>query len=253
MMGMKGGGTIKSIGRTTMMLWSVVKNSIKIFIKTKSVQEVINRQFYDKNKVIVELGYIDYVVMRDGNKYYMSGLTNTAIQAQQDYIFDDIRKEDIVIDIGASVGGFSIPASKKAKHVYAVEPMTQDMLTKNILLNKSENIDVLDVALGDGETTRLEWLGKSRTVKTKTLTEIKKMCGGCDFLKIDCEGCEWNIKPEELKGIRRIEMEVHKVGFPFSMMEERLSKAGFSYEVENQPEGVIGLWLIHARSGTKKK
>ena len=93
----------------------------------------------------------------------------------------------------------------------------------------------------------MEWLGKSRTVKTKTLSEIKKICGGCDFLKIDCEGCEWNIKPEELKGIRRIEMEVHKVGFPFSMMEERLSKAGFSYEVENQPEGNIGLWLIHAR------
>lgn len=247
MVSKKEGGTMKAIGRATIRLWNIVKNSIKIFIKTQSFQEVINRQFYDKNKVIVELGYIDYVVMRDGNKYFMSGLTNTAIQAQQDYIFDDIHKDDIVIDIGASVGGFSIPASKKAKHVYAVEPMTQDMLRKNILLNKRENIDVLDAALGDGGTTRLEWLGKSRTMKTKTLTEIKKMCGGCDFLKIDCEGCEWNIKPEELKGIRRIEMEVHKVGFPFSMMEERLEEAGFSYEVESHPEGNIGLWGVHAK------
>ena len=239
---------MKSIGRTTIRLGNIGRNSIKIFIKTKSIQEVINRQFSDKNKLIIESPeYIDYVVMKDGNKYYMSRLINGVMQAQQDYIFDDIRKDDIVIDIGASVGGFSIPASKKAKHVYAVEPMTPDMLTKNILLNKRENIDVLDVALGDGETTRLEWLGKSRTVKTKTLTEIKKMCGGCDFLKIDCEGCEWDIKPKELKGIRRIEMEVHKVGFPFSMMEERLSKAGFSYEIEDHPEGNIGLWGIHAR------
>ena len=204
------------------------------FYKTKSFQKVINSLFYDKNKLIIESPeYIDYVVMRDGNKYYMSRLINGVMQAQQDYVFDDIRKDDIVIDIGASIGGFSIPASKKAKYVYAVEPMTLDLLRKNILLNERKNIDVLDVALGDGKTAIIEWLGESRTVKTKTLSEIKKMCGGCDFLKIDCEGCEWNIKPEELDGIRRIEMEVHKVGFPLSIMEERLSKAGFSYEVEN--------------------
>ena len=239
---------MKSMRRTTRILCNVALNSAKIFIKTKSFQKVINSLFYDKNKLIIESPeYIDYIVMRDGNKYYMSRLINGVMQAQQDYIFDDIRKDDIVIDIGASIGGFSIPASKKAKYVYAVEPMTPDLLRKNILLNERENIDVLDVALGDGKTATIEWLGESRTVKTKTLSEIKKMCGGCDFLKIDCEGCEWNIKPEELDGIRRIEMEVHKVGFPLSIMEERLSKAGFNYEVENQPEGYIGLWLIHAR------
>jgi len=239
---------MESIGMTTKILWNIARHSIKVFIKTKSFQKVINNLFYDTNKLIIEsLEHIDYIVMRDGTKYYMSRLINVVIQAQQDYIFDDIRKDDIVIDIGASVGGFCIPASKKANHVYAIEPMTPDMLMKNILLNKKGNIDVLELALGDGKTTTIEWLGKSRIVKTKTLTEIKNMCGGCDFLKIDCEGCEWNIKPEELKGIRRIEMEVHKVGFPFSMMEERLSKADFSYEVENQPEGNIGLWLIHAR------
>ena len=239
---------MKSIGRTTSILWNIVRNSIKIFIKTRSFQKVINSLFYDKNKLIIESPeYIDYVVMRDGNRYYMHRLINGVIQAQQDYIFDDIRKDDIVIDIGASVGGFCIPASKRANRVYAVEPMTPDMLSKNILLNERENIDVLDVALGDGKTTTIEWLGERKTLKTKTLSEIKKICGGCDFLKIDCEGGEWSIKPEELKGIRRIEMEVHKVGFPFSMMEERLNKAGFSYEVEDHPEGNIGLWGIHAK------
>lgn len=134
---------------------------------------------------------------------------------------------------------------KRSMNISIAIPVYNEEKAINAVLNELE--DVLDVALGNGETTRLKWLGKSRTVKTKTLTEIKRVCGGCDFLKMDCDGCEWNIKPEELKGIRRIEMEVHKVGFPFSMMEERLSKAGFSYEVENQPEGVIGLWLIHAR------
>ena len=36
-------------------------------------------------------------------------------------------------------------------------------------------------------------------------------------------------------------------------MEERLSKVGFSYEVENQPEGNIGLWLIYARRENREQ
>jgi len=40
---------------------------------------------------------------------------------------------------------------------------------------------------------------------------VSKM-GGCTFLKVDCEGGEWFIESEELRGIRRIEMELHRMG-----------------------------------------
>jgi len=41
------------------------------------------------------------------------------------------------------------------------------------------------------------------------------MCGEkIDFLKSDCEGCEWFINKLDLEGIRRIEMEVHPTMFP---------------------------------------
>lgn len=42
-----------------------------------------------------------------------------------------------------------------------------------------------------------------------TLSQIIDFCGGCDFLKCDCEGGEWFIKEGEIKNIRRIEMEYH--------------------------------------------
>ncbi len=244
-------GKMKSTTSKIKSLWCFMKTSIKIFIRTRSFREVINRQFSDENKIVVELGEIDYIVTKNKNKFYMSRLINTATQAQKDYIFDDINKSDIVIDIGAGIGGFSIPASKKAKYVYAVEPLTSGILRENIFLNNRKNIDVLDMALGDGKTQRIEWSGKHRIVKTKTLSEIKNICGGCDFLKVDCEGYEWTMESEELRGIRAIEMEVHKIGFPLSIMEERLKKAGFSYRIENQPEGSIGLWIIHARKEDK--
>jgi hypothetical protein len=35
------------------------------------------------------------------------------------------------------------------------------------------------------------------------------MAGGCDFLKCDCEGAEWLIRPRDLDRIKRIEMELH--------------------------------------------
>jgi len=234
----------------TTTLWNIVKNSGKTFARTKSLQEVINSMFYSKNKVIIEPGYINYVVTKDNNKYYMSKLLDTVRQVQQDYIFDDIREADIVIDIGACIGGFCIPASRRAKYVYAVEPMTPDMLRENVLLNKRDNIDVLEIALGDGKTAKLEWLGESKTVKTKTLSEIISFCGGCDFLKCDCEGWEWFIQPDEIKGIRRIEMEYHKCN-PSRFKEELLLNAlseHFELTISKWQHPVNAIGMIHARN-----
>ena len=227
-------------------MWSFLKTSIMILYKTKSFRKVINLQFSDENKVVLGLGVFDYIVTKNGEKYYVSKFIDSVRQAKEDYIFDDIKKDDIVIDIGASIGAFSIPASKKARHVYAIEPITPDMLRENILLNESQNITVLDLALGNGSVKKIEWVGRNKIVETKRLAEIKDLCGGCDFIKIDCEGGEWEIKTEELQGIRRIEMEVHKVGYPLSLMEERLKQAGFVYKINIQPDGNIGLWTIHA-------
>lgn len=227
--------------------WSFFKTSIMILSKTKSFRKVINLQFSDEDKVVLGLGVFDYIVTKKGDKYYVSRFIDCVRQAQEDYMFEDIKKDDIVIDIGANIGGFSIPASRKARHVYAIEPMTTEMLRENILLNKAENITVLDIALGNGSAKKIAWGGRSKIIETRTLAEIKNICGRCDFIKIDCEGGEWEIMAEELEGIGRIEMEVHKVGYPLSLMEERLKQAGFDYKIELQPDANVGLWTIHAR------
>jgi hypothetical protein len=222
-------------------MWNI-KFIIRDLFKTKSFQEFINRRFKDETKVVLEKEYVDYVGMKNGDLFYVSNDLNTAIYVYQDYIFSDIRKDDIVIDIGANIGGFCIPASRMSDHVYAVEPITTEELRKNVSLNK-RNIQVIDSALGDGSMVEIGWGCQRKSVKTMTLGEIKAVCGGCDFLKIDCEGGEWSIKLDELKNIRRIEMEVHKIGSPFSQMENMLSEAGFTLKVRRS---YIALWLIHA-------
>jgi hypothetical protein len=77
------------------------------------------------------------------------------------------------------------------------------------LLNKINNITVLDVGLGNGiETMRFGKLTKE--VRCFPLKEIVKMCGGhVDLVKIDVEGEEWHLNSSDFDGIRRVEMELH--------------------------------------------
>jgi Met-10+ like-protein len=125
-----------------------------------------------------------------------------------EYRFDDIRPDDHVIDIGANVGAFCIRASCCSQHIVAVEPVTASLLRKNIQLNDVP-VRVIEGALGDGNPKKIRWDNCEVISPTYPLNKIIEMAGGCDFLKCDCEGAEWQIEPEDLAGVRRIEMELH--------------------------------------------
>lgn len=144
-------------------------------------------------------------------KFLPSAQNVTIQQAIMSYNFDDIKQTDIVLDIGAHVGGFSIIASSKADKVYAVEPLYTKELIGNIELNDITNIETVCCGLGDG-VSQLEFNGKTSVAQCYGLKHIiNTFCGGhVDFLKIDCEGWEWSITPADLDGIRRIEGEIHK-------------------------------------------
>jgi FkbM family methyltransferase len=133
-------------------------------------------------------------------------------QVLNEYHISDLGKDDQVIDIGANIGVFSILAARRGAQVLAVEPIVGDELKKNIRLNKTENVRVQECALGDGKEREITWDGQTKRVLSQTLSQIIEVMGGCTFLKVDCEGGEWYIDPEELRGIRRIEMELHRIG-----------------------------------------
>jgi hypothetical protein len=125
-----------------------------------------------------------------------------------EYHFDDILKEDRVIDIGANVGAFCIRAASLSRYVVAVEPVTTDILEENIALNHAK-IRVVKGALGTGQPAEIEWDECKVISPTFSLKDLIGIAGGCDFLKCDAEGAEWMIRPRDLEGIRRIEMELH--------------------------------------------
>ena len=166
-----------------------------------------------------------------------------------EYRFSDIRNDDIVIDIGANVGAFCIRAAYYSASVYAVEPITYEILQKNIRLNRV-SVTVFDCALGSGDVEGICWDDVNRNMQTVSLKTIIGMVGGCDFLKCDCEGAEWLIDPHDLGAVRRIEMELHlpPVGGPPNPRLLDYIGRNYEFQIDHMPsQAPLGLFgYLHA-------
>ena len=190
-----------------------VKYLIKDLLITRDLQKWINNRFKDQSKLVFNRSDLDYICA-SGVKFNISVDMECIEESFGDYTLNDIRYNDVVLDIGANIGGFALQAALRSKHVYALEPIRLPELEKNIILNSNNNITVIKKALG-GNTKRklIGWREQPpKFFETISFVDLVDVCGGkIDFLKCDCEGAEWQIPFDELHrfGIRHIEMEYH--------------------------------------------
>lgn len=204
-----------------------------IFSGVSYLATSIIRNAYMKQKYVVipKEGSLFKTIGTDSAIFYIDNDADTILEVMQEYNFSDIRPSDIVLDIGACIGAFSLNVCNRVSHVYTVEPIMIESLNKNIELNNAKNVTVLNCALGNGPV-RTVWKDKSELRYGLSLQEIINLCGGhIDFLKLDCEGGEWSIILPEIMNIRRIEAEVHNFGHVhrFEDFEKLLTSAGFDY------------------------
>ena len=147
------------------------------------------------------------------------------------------------------MGAFCIRASRYSPHVVAVEPVTAYLLRENIRLNDAP-VQVIEGALGDGRERNVNWDSCEVTSPMFPLSRIIEMAGGCDFLKCDCEGAEWQIEPADLAGVRRIEMELHipPISGPLNPLLLDYVGQHYQFEIERKPgHGVLGvIGVLHA-------
>lgn len=141
-----------------------------------------------------------------------------------EYHYKFIEKEDIVLDIGANIGIFTI-LSENAKKIICIEPLKQaiPILEKNIEANNlSGKTEVINAAIGKKGKLIIEVdkkLNLSRIVdkKNKNTYEIKSFelkyivkKYNPNTLRLDVEGYEYEILfkkiPEEIK---KISIEFH--------------------------------------------
>jgi FkbM family methyltransferase len=196
-------------------------NRVDTFVRDRILRYLIDRYyspFYsplDGERMIWFPDNIDTITLKNGCVYKYTRACRWVGGQYAEYDWRDMQATDTVLDIGSCVGAFCIPASKKAKSVIAVEPLFVDDLTENLELNACRNIQIIKGALGNGQKEVIDYDTVKKTVDTYSFDALRNICGGnIDFLKCDCEGAEQLIPLNMLKGIRRIEMEVHSALIP---------------------------------------
>jgi FkbM family methyltransferase len=186
-------------------------------------------------------------------KEFMPGIIN-----------QQLKDNDVVLDIGAHTGLWTIPMAKKIAPkgvVYAFEPEREslDALRENSILNSLQNIVVVQQAVSDGDgksnfyirpdselhsffeenplsTTKEQYMVTVETTKISTLVENRAVRPPT-FVKIDVEGAEILVL-DGMKGvsssIRAILLEIHQpillsqgLSDPFREVELRLRNLGF--------------------------
>lgn len=136
-----------------------------------------------------------------------------------------IKKDSIVLDIGANIGIFTTKCASKCKYIYSFEPYIKnyELLIKNIHINNFTNVIPHFFAISDNmDITKINWITpnnfgavgldisldknseyckyiNSITDKNNIINNMNVMTNKIDnlnldkvdFIKIDTEGCEF--------------------------------------------------------------
>jgi predicted RNA methylase len=131
-------------------------------------------------------------------QYLFEPLAETLLQNAYEF---DAHAGKTIVDIGASIGDFVLIASNTpGVRVYAYEPNRYlfSFLEKNVRFTENKSVRLYNVA-ANSDTLR-------------SIMEVNQEAA-IDFLKIDCEGCEYNVllnsPSETLSRVARIAMEIH--------------------------------------------
>ena len=146
-----------------------------------------------------------------------------------------VEPGDVVLDIGANVGFFTLDSlQKQASRVYSVEPHIDSFNQVKVLSEKFDNIIPINKAVSKSGgfvemfidenasatncmTTYGEIFNRNSNVVRIQSVNINELIadikGKIDFVKIDCEGCEYDIfqtiTSSNLKQISKFVIETH--------------------------------------------
>lgn len=144
----------------------------------------------------------------------------------------DVEEGDIIVDLGSSVGDFiwSI-IEKKPKHVWVVEPIKENFISlKNNLMGHP--VSFTYAAISENKKVEIVWDNSISNPPSKSFSEFlnENQLNEINFLKGDCEGCEYDIFSDEYMDF--LINKVSKLVFEFHL-NTPLEKAKFRHFRDN--------------------
>lgn len=175
----------------------------------------------------------------------------------------EIAPGDRVVDVGANVGAFAVWAATAGATVSAYEPHpeTHRWLERNTAALAVECVNAavvaspppsgtVSLAVDDAADThrRVSDDAHAAAMEVPAVSLAEAIGTGCDLLKLDCEGTEFDLNAsapaDTLRLARRIACEVHSWHGDPSALQGQLQDLG--YEVRSIPKP-DGLSLLFAR------
>ena len=144
----------------------------------------------------------------------------------------EIKTDDTVIDVGGHIGLFTLYASQfcKTGSIFTFEPEKEnfELLSENISSNNLNHVKSFNLAVSNSSSSVTLYLNEdtaghsmfskssqSITVNSISLKKIfdENNIDHCDFLKLDCEGSEYeiikNLPSEYFQKIQKMVIEYH--------------------------------------------
>jgi FkbM family methyltransferase len=194
------------------------KKKNKIYKKTKPNKEMIKNILNSK----MLLSPNDYGIHKE---LFLDGIREPIATK---FIQQILKKEDVVLEIGANLGYYALIEAKKCKKIYAIVPAPKNIISlkKNIKLNNYKNIKVYNMALGDENkmakmylSSKCNWHSFYKQsgnevieIKMSTTDNFLEKKEKPNFLRMDVEGYEYNIikgMKKTLEYINRMFIELH--------------------------------------------
>tara|TARA_B100000029_G_scaffold318156_1_gene310563 strand:- start:3614 stop:4606 length:993 start_codon:yes stop_codon:yes gene_type:complete len=236
----------KTFDEPNLVLWNVFNNKLPLKTKLRNGKSIEIQSFnalyfvskayksgnitFDDDKDIVKIGFKD----KKSELIFHGGMNNgdlANIFVKNDYEFLKVENK-IVLDIGANIGDTAIYfATKGARKVIGIEPFHENfkIAQKNIAFNNFLNeIELVQagcssesgkIKISTEDQSNIESVIKeSETGEDISLVSLKDIIEKYkipkdSILKIDCEGCEYDIienaEDETLLHFSQIQLEYH--------------------------------------------
>lgn len=181
------------------------------------------------------------------------------------------RHGDRVVDVGANIGVFALWAARRGARVVSYEPApeTFSCLARNVNGHAVRAVRAAVVGSGYGRSTVSLFLHPERSTRNSVFArEIESgveltdavevpavpleevLRDGCDLLKVDCEGAEFEMfdqtSDQALRKASRILLEFHRSAGQPSTLITRLQEAGFECSYLSGEDGRCSFGVIAA-------
>ena len=168
------------------------------------------------------------------------------------YGLERVQRLDTILDVGAHVGLFTLAASivHPAARIHSYEPNID--LAQHLVRNTAgtgavvyyEAVGASDgrcdlETVGESVNTRVQRSATGKVLVTAFRTAVQRLGGRVDFVKIDCEGSEWELLDDDdaWASVGHVSLEFHGDG---ARAVRRLEELGFAVaQAETGTYGIV--------------